>query len=240
MSLVWNYNDLLKIVLKYTISEFNEIREMLSFVIDGEDKVLGIFISNDEEKIYRASDLLFGSSIHGGFSSTIKWINNHLCDANKDITPRTMLWMLQLGAFYEKANTKYLSKKDVLISGYSLKYALKGNKDMRNDYISRKKLSELKEEYPEIYEYIETLSTKIVGKRCPIDSKKLVKTLSDIIDEKRTMLEENYYRILNPEEVIIKLKEIGVIAIYKETKNELQYTIPDLYLYGLGLTRKGA
>lgn len=240
ISLVWTYNDLLKIILKYLISEFQEINEKLDFVIERKDKVLGIFITNEEEKIYKAIELLFGNSIHGGFSSTIKWIRNHLCDGNKDITPRTILWMLQLGAYYESSISKYLSKRDVLINGYCIKYALKGNKEIKGDSISRKKLMELREEYPELYQYIEGLESKIDGNRFPVEGKKLIEAFSKIMKEKKDMLEENFHRIIPSEELIIKLKEIGVINIYKEHKGEVLYTIPDLYLYGLGLTRKGS
>lgn len=240
ISLVWNYNDLLKIILKYLISEFNEIYEKLDFVIEREDKILGVFITNDEEKIYKAIELLFGNSIHGGFSSTIKWIRNHLCDGNKDITPRTILWMLQLGAYYENSINKYLMKKEVLINGYCIKYALKGNKEIKGDSISRKKLMELREEYPEFYQYIEGLESKIEAGRFPLERKKLIEAFDEIMNEKKELLEENFHRIIAPEELIIKLKEVGVLNIYKEHKGEVLYTIPDLYLYGLGLTRKGS
>lgn len=241
VNLMWDYNQLLKLVLKYLLSEFNEIREELSYVIEKEDEVLGVFITDRQEKIFEAIESIFGVSIHGGFASTITWIKNHLSDSNGNITPRTMLWVLSIGAMFEKANAKYINEKDVLIHGYSLKYALKGNSDLlAEDSISSKKVKELREEYGELYEYIEPLHLKLEGKRVPIEGYELLKAFDSISIEKEQALRERYQRILHPQDVVKRLEAIGVISEYKRNRDRIQYTIPDLYLYGLGLIRKGS
>ncbi len=243
ISLVWDYEDLLRIVIKYLISTFEEISQELSYVIDNKDKDLGIFITKDSKKIYEAVEMLFGESIRGGFAKTFRWIRNHLCDANNSITPRTILWMLSIGAYYEKAMNKYLNQNDVLIHGVCLKSALKGQVGVESDTISNKKVKELREEYPEIFEYLKDLDKELFivtgSKTFPVKEKELLKVIDNITEKRKQEINKFYSTPISAFDVIKKLQEIGVLKVHKNNSMGMQYIIPDLYLYGLGLTRKG-
>jgi len=100
--------------------------------------------------------------------------------------------------------------------------------------VSKSRVRDLVEEYPQLNAVFEKLSTKT--DKFPITEKELSQAIQEIISESTESKAP-----MASDEVISKLMGIGVLYEYKFNKKTtgVRYHIPDLYLFGLGLSRKG-
>lgn len=96
------------------------------------------------------------------------------------------------------------------------------------EVVSRLRLQDLKEEFPEFEDIFKNL--KEYTPQFPVEEKELKKALTKIKHSEEGI-----------QELIDKLMVIGVIKSYKpKTKDaSLRYHIPDIYLIGMNLRRTG-
>jgi len=220
----WDYNQLLNVIWKRLYEQNNKFFENLEpnhtslFSEPGfhKEEILGIIPKLTEEQHRTLLDKIFGQTM-GGNNKTYpyNWIRSHTEDTNNQIHPRTLIKLFAKSAIQEK---DYQGKpQDRIIRSKNIEKAL-------IEEVSKHQVEELKEEYPELKEVFENLHKKVEDARLPIKETALKKVLKELNFENDT---------------IEKLKTIGILKEYKSrnSKDELSFTIPDLYLYGLGFKR---
>jgi MinD-like ATPase involved in chromosome partitioning or flagellar assembly len=156
----------------------------------------------------------------GNKAYTYNWIFYRLADTNDKIKPRSILKLFSMAAKNELAD---IPKND------GTNYSIIRPKSLENSIqqVSEDTLRDLSEEYSE-YENIFN-SLKNHYSQFPIDEENLKDALIKCgIDENNVIT------------VIYQLKEIGVLKEYQRRKSDpIRYHIPDIYLKGMGLSRKG-
>ncbi len=230
MILSWEYKDVLKVMFKYLISNFKECRVLLDGVLDTKyEEKLGYFITDNEAELEKAVNTIFGTRMSSGDKAgkVFLWIRKRLSDANNKITPRRIVNLLIIAA--EKEFKKVNPNSERLISAKSFEEALTD----RDRGVSKLAVEELFEENKEYKPYLSLLADKI-DRSVPIDENNLLSAFDQISNElssdekisSRTLLKE--------------LIEIGVLKEYQRgKKDQSRYSVPEIYLHGLNLTRKG-
>ncbi|MCD9617627.1 P-loop ATPase, Sll1717 family [Chryseobacterium gleum] len=221
----WEYDQLLNVVWKRIYEQnkdsilFNDFKAKFD-----EDDILGSIpnLTSLEEHTL-ILDQIFGKNMGGNNKAyPYNWIRIHIEDTNNKIHPRTLIKL-----FSESSNLESQEKdnpKDRLIRSKNIEKALEEN-------VSPAQVQELREEYPELENVFDNLYNTVPDGRSPMNEKDLENALEKLKE--------------NPNEIIVKLSDIGVLKEYKaysktKTNNEdKRYHIPDLYLYGLKFKRKG-
>ncbi|MFM9952107.1 MAG: P-loop ATPase, Sll1717 family [Saprospiraceae bacterium] len=145
------------------------------------------------------------------------WILYHVSDTKRKIQPRSLL-----NLFSETAN-KQLEKGtqpgETLFQPRFMEFA--------NEEVSKRRVQDIREEYPLLEPVFDNLKNYL--EQFPVEESQLDEALGKLQ--------------INLEVVEIKrvLEEIGVLYEYKFHRkgSEKRYHIPDLYLIGMGLKRKG-
>lgn len=219
--LTWDYNQLLNIIWKRLYEQKENISLFNGFKFE-HNVILGSIPNvNNEQDQEVILDRIFGKNMGGNNKAyPYNWIKLHIEDTNNQIHPRTLIKLFSESAKLQKEDIE--QPKDRIIKSKNIEKALR-------DKVSPHQVQELKEEYPELEKVLSDLASK-VGGRSPIIENDLESALIEIGVE--------------PIETIKKLKDIGVLKDYKPIKDkqeneERRYHIPDLYLFGLNLTRKG-
>lgn len=149
---------------------------------------------------------------------TFEWIPNHLQDANGEIVPRSMLNLFSLAAKDELSNSR--AKENFLLSPLSIAEAIQRVSDYRID--------ELHEEYPWLKELIRPLE----GQQVPM-KRQSVEELLEAVDWQ--ILDSIPSERRNPSAIVDHLLKIGILRL----TSDYRIHVPDIYLYGFGLKRKG-
>jgi hypothetical protein len=148
---------------------------------------------------------------------TYEWIPNHLQDANGEIVPRSMLNLFSLAAQDELDNHR--AAESLLLSPVSFGAAI--------EQVSERRIKELEEEYP----WLSALRLPMQGQQVPITRPNLTKLLSEVdwvgVDRKPVSTD--------PRRLINDMLEIGILRLTTEQRIH----VPDIYLYGFDLKRKG-
>jgi len=145
---------------------------------------------------------------------SFEWIPNHLQDANGDIFPRSILNLFSLAAGDELENQR--AKPEKLLTPKSLAFAI--------EKVSERRIDELQEEYLWLTDLRPVLRDKLV----PVEQKMMLEWLESV--EWRTSPPVSGAKAQI--ELLLKL------GIFRRTKNERLH-VPDIYLFGFELKRKG-
>lgn len=219
----WDYDQLLNVVWKRIYEQDKKSILFKDFKFD-EDLVLGSIPNLTKENEHKSIlDQIFGKNMGGNNKAyPYNWIRIHIEDTNNKIHPRTLIKLFSESATLESQEKD--NSKDRLIRSKNIEKALE-------DKVSPSQVQELREEYPKLENVFDNLYKNVPEQRTPMNEKDLEKALDDLNE--------------SPNEIIVKLSEIGVIKEYKaysktKTNNEdKRFHIPDLYLYGLKFKRKG-
>jgi hypothetical protein len=145
---------------------------------------------------------------------SFEWIPNHLQDAKGDIFPRSMLNLFSLAATDEIENQR--AKPGKLLAPESLAYAI--------EKVSERRIGELKEAYP----WLDALRPVLKDKLVPVDYSVMAEWLESVEWNQKPPVSGAKSQI----ELLLQL------GIFRRT-GDGRLHVPDIYLFGFGLKRKG-
>jgi AAA domain len=222
----WDNAQLLNMVWKRVIEQNPNatiafFRQALSDIHIPHDETLGYVPSFNEEQHRTILDNLLGKRMGANNKAfPYNWVVQHMADTNQHIHPRSILNLFGLAAQKQKLDT---TETATPLKPFIMETVL--------GKVSENRVRDLIEEYPHLASIFSDL--KKHTSELPILDKGLNTALTKIIKEKSLNLK--------PNDIIDTLKTIGVLYIYnyRKTDTQIRYHIPDLYLWGLGLRRRG-
>lgn len=171
-----------------------------------------------------------GATIKKGY--THRWLLNHIRDGRGQALPRPLVRLLAVAADTQKNSPRNL-KWPRLVDHISLRRAL--------DRVSEEHVTHSKDEWP----WLLDLKSSVKGQQVPLVRKELEEILERTLFDKGKTLQKTLFeneklllKVLpanNAHEMIDYLVEVGVFR--ERTKERID--VPDLFLSGLGLKRKG-
>lgn len=169
---------------------------------------------------------LFGEYMgsHPKRGYTFTWIPKHLSDSQKQVVPRFVVALFAQAAQLALDN----NLPSPITPQKMIRKALKSN-------VSEIAIRDLRMEYQQ-----ELCSEN--GEFLPDTFKNEFTTFPQSRDNMLAFIQSHAITSNTTSETILKrLEEIGLLEIHEPTKKypEIRYQIPDIYLYGLGLSRRG-
>jgi len=158
-----------------------------------------------------------GSSYTRG--RTFEWIPNHLQDTNGEIVPRSILNLLALAAKDELENSR--AKPPYLLSPSSIRKVI--------EEVSDHRVTELSEEY----HWLEIIRPQFEGQEVPMPRQNFTRLLRKI--DWQSVPKRNLPKSQNPSAIVDDLLNIGVLRL----TNDRRIHVPDIYLYGFKMKRRG-
>jgi hypothetical protein len=223
--LEWEHKWLYRLLIKRLANSGTEMEEYLQTIpelmIENKTSLGWTITSNEklfEELIEKMIGKYMGADARKGI--TYRWIPNHLQDAGNQIAPRSFLKLFALAAKYRSESTSIFEESTALLQPSDLQGALM---DTSGD-----RIRELQEEYP----WLESLKTSLNGLDAPIPKDKF---LDAVNSTKWSEKPEKQQPSNNPEEILQYLLQLGVV----ESRNDGRINMPEIYLYGFGVKRKG-
>jgi hypothetical protein len=150
----------------------------------------------------------------GNKAYTYNWVRTRIADGQKNCFPRSLILLLEEAVKIEKGFS----------TEYSLEITLRP-KALINAFpsVSQQRVAEVRNEYPELEKLLERLQ----GERSPINED----TLSEIWN-------------LSGSELSLRIQDMVDAGIFTERSRPKDppprvYAVTELYLYGLGMVRKG-
>jgi hypothetical protein len=219
--LEWEHSWLYQLLVKRLANSGNEMREYLQ-IIPGliEHKTsLGWTADLRDEKLFEQliENMIgkyMGSNATKGI--TYRWIPNHLQDAGGRIAPRSFLKLFALAASLRISESEQNLPETKLLQPSDLQGALMETSDDR--------IMELKEEYP----WLEDLKTSLKNLNAPMPKETFLEAVQSTIWSKTPPAN-------NPEEILNYLLQIGLV----ESRSDGRINMPEIYLYGFQVKRKG-
>ncbi len=171
-----------------------------------------------EDELRPAVWAVMGKFMGGGSKKgrTFEWIPNHLQDANGEIVPRSIINLFALSAEDEIANRR---ASGTLLSSISFGAAI--------EQVSERRIKELEEEYP----WLAAVRPVLQGQQVPMVLDRLVELMEQVDWERVDRPPESQ----EPIKVINTMLDIGILRGTRDGRVH----VPDIYLYGFGLKRKG-
>ena len=166
-----------------------------------------------DEEIYDLWYLLVGERMRGAKTTyTYNWVWSRLADGTDNHSPRPLLQLFREANEWEQQEEQPYDKS--IIRPRALIESL--------DTVSERALQALvTEEFQELQPLVDQLAE--IG-RTPVDAEDL----------------HNLPTEVNLDEEIDLALEVGLLEIYEGTEEDIRrYKVPDLYRYGVGMTRKG-
>jgi len=154
---------------------------------------------------------------------TDKWILTHIRDGHKQAFPRPLIRLVEDAANYQLHSNQDL-KYPLLIGSISLRNALE---TVSTEYVRQSK----EDEFPWLY----GLEKRLKGETIPFNRSSLEKKLRDHWNEPWGENLEIESPMDSPRELIEHLIELGIFRL----RTDERIDVPDLYLFGLGLKRRG-
>ncbi len=214
LELKWEEADLWRLVLRQVLKN----SDSLSQTINQESGVKVERLENIELKQLRKSlFLLWGEKMGRGKAAyTYNWVRKRTADSQDNRFPRSLILLLDEAVKREKNFlTEYTDSR--ILRPRSLSDVL--------PEVSKQRVNEVRNEYPEL----EKLLDKLQDERSPIDENRLTEIWK-----------------IEGKELTTRLKEMidaGIFKEYLRRKDPSQtarvYSVAELYLYGLGMIRKG-
>ena len=211
IQLRWDEADLWRLVLRQSLTSSETLRnsfEQLGVTVDRLNTI-------ELEQLRTSLYLLWGERMGRTKKAyTYNWVRTRIADGQKNCFPRSLVLLLQEAVKAEKNFlTEYSS--EIVLRPKALIEAL--------PYVSEQRVDEVRNEYPELEEYL----TKLRGERSPIDETRL----AEIWVVKDTQLAE----------LIREMVEAGILTERSRPKDPPPrlYAVAELYLHGLNMVRKG-
>lgn len=227
-NLGWNYDYLLAMVWKRIVENSDELANIFKSILykDGyslpeyEDYIGFVPLPNNESNKIILKEIIGEKMGKGNKAYTYNWIFYRLADTNNKIIPRSILKLFSMAAKNEIADSSRIdTNKMPILRPKSLENS--------TQEVSTYTLRDLSEEYGE-YENI-FINMKNYCSSFPADESNFKEALI------KCGIEED-----NVKTIIDELKEIGFLKEYQRKKSDpIRYHIPDIYLKGMGISRKG-
>ncbi len=223
MELRWTPTQLYQLVFKLWANEGDDCRGFVGKLglCLTQDNLLGwTYTGSDptEDALRICVEKIVGPFMGGGPKKgrTFAWIPNHLQDAIGEIVPRSMINLFSLAAQDELEHSR---ASETLLSPLSFQVAL--------EETSRRRILELQEEYP----WLEAVRPVLTGRHVPIPRDDLAILLGEIewSGVERPPISRE------PNALIDSMLQIGILRLTLDKRIH----VPDIYLYGFGLKRKG-
>ncbi len=223
----WTYDYLLAMLWKRMMEADDELKELMKLALEKEgyslveSELVGIIPKPSEDINKIMLNVLIGEKMgKGNKAYTYNWIIYRLADTNNKIVPRSIVKLFSVAARHEldemgadnKEGTKIMKPKSL---------------ESSVEEVSEDRMTDMSEEYTE-YQQIFT-NLRNYCSIFPAD-------------------EETFYAALlrcgmereNLKTAIDHLIEIGILKEYQRKKSDpIRYHIPDIYLKGMKLKRKG-
>lgn len=220
----WDYDHLLAIVWKRMLESNNTLKMIIektlqknSYSLVYSEDVGLIPTPNPEINKLILREIIGDKMGKGNKAYTYNWISYRLSDTNDNIVPRSILKLFSVAAKNEISDGKQLVSK--LITPRALENSV--------NEVSEDRITDMGEEYPEYSRVFSDL--KNFCPTFPVEEEMLKEGL------KQCGLDEQELKTH-----IDKLKDIGILKEYQRKKSDpIRYHIPDIYLKGMGLIRKG-
>ena len=186
---------------------------------------LGFIPPNDDDWIKQCIHLLAGETMATGPSGHKKgyvytWVLNHVADAAGQLRPRNALLLFSEGAKLQGT----AEKSGPLMSPRRFLDALRG-------YVSEQAVADLRQEYAQEWsvntQWLPDLFS-VFERTWPVDEAKLSQYLQRTLSLSRQEVQDRIEHMI----------EAGLLE-HRPRGGKPQLQIPDIYLFGLGLTRKG-
>jgi hypothetical protein len=220
VKLEWKHPWLYQLLVKRLANSGIEMVEYLQGtpqLISNNQDGLGWTVSSSEnlfeELIERMIGKYMGTTPKKGF--TYRWIPNHLQDAGGRIAPRSFLKLFVLAAQQRIQQQIYTG---TLLQPSNLQGALMDTSEVR--------ILELGEEYP----WLESLKISLNGLEAPVQKDKFLEAVESTIWK-----DDRQPPASNSEEILKYLLQLGVV----ESRSDGRINMPEIYLYGFKVKRKG-
>ena len=222
----WDNVQLLNMVWKRVIQRNQEatqtfFRQALSDFNIPNDPILGYIPHFNEEQHRLILEQLLGKRMGASNKAvSYNWVVQHMADTHQHIHPRSILNLFGLAAQKQKSWT---AESETPLTPINMEKVL--------GTVSDSRVRDLTEEYPYLVDIFSDLKNHLG--EFPVYDSALTGALKKITTEKGLTLK--------PKDIIETLISIGVVYIYNFRKKypQKRYHIPDLYLWGLGLKRRG-
>lgn len=222
MRLEWKHSWLYQLLVKRLANSGTEMTEYLQnipgLIIENQTGLGWTATSNEklfEELIERMIGKYMGPNAKKGI--TYRWIPNHLQDAGGRIAPRSFLKLFALAA-ERRIQQPSLVEQNELLQPSDLQGALMDTSDDR--------IRELQEEYP----WLESLKMSLVNLRAPMPQGIFLEAVKST-----RWSPEKQPPVTNPEGILQYLLQLGIV----ESRSDGRINIPEIYLYGFQVKRKG-
>ena len=225
--LEWEASWLYRLLAKRLANSGPEMRDYLVLVpnlISDSDSPLGWLASTDESHLESMIEKMIGKfmgkSPKKGYA--YRWIPNHLQDAESRIAPRSFLKLFSLAADerLQHFESTALPESKLLIPS-DLQGALMKTSEDRIQELAQ-------EEYP----WLEVLKSSLKGLNLPIAKEKFVEALQNTEWSEKPGKQPPTSK---PAEVFEYLLQLGIV----ESRTDGRINVPEIYMYGFGLKRKG-
>lgn len=217
LQLSWDEADLWRLVLRQALRNSFSLSCLL-------EREFGVTVNRLETfelgQLRRSLYSLWGERMGRGRKAfTYNWVRTRIADSNENCFPRSLILLLEEAVKNEKRfSTEYSSaivlRPRALIDAFP--------------YVSEQRVDEVRNEYPELEEPLNRLRNE----RSPIDENKLTEIWRSNQDVDSS---------LRIKELIKEMIEAGILKERSRPQDPSPriYAIAELYLYGLGMVRKG-
>lgn len=212
LQLRWDEEDLWRMVLRQALSSSPTLADLLN-------RQLNIALTrldrSDLNQLRESLYPLWGERMGRGQKAyTYNWVRKRITDTQNDRFPRSLVLLLKEaidieGQFARGNVYETVLRPRALINALPL--------------VSAQRVDEIRNEYPEFNEEVNRLK----GERSPLS----IERLAEIWGKQGKELKN----------IILNMIEAGIIQQYKASaRNDTErYAVAELYLYGLGMKRKG-
>lgn len=222
----WTYDYLLAMLWKRMMEAGDELKLLMKTALEEagysltESSLVGIVPKPNEEINKIMLNTLVGERMGKDKTYTYNWILYRLADTNNKIVPRSIIKLFSTASRYELDEIEMGNKDGAkILKPRSLKNSI--------EEVSKDRVTDMSEEYAEYRPIFDNL--KNYCSIFPTDEETLHYALI-----KCGMNEENLKTVID------NLIDIGILKEYQRRKSDpIRYHIPDIYLKGMKLRRKG-
>jgi hypothetical protein len=228
VELVWKPAWLYRMWIKRLIHESEPLKRYVEQATEGKLRMpelpgLGLLPDNQSESFRKLIDAMVGPYMGSNprKGATYDWITNHLQDAQGLAVPRSFVNLMRGAA--ERA----LERPD---RTYDDPMRLLKPSDLHHALVraSNDRITELHEED----QWLDALKPALEGRHVPMEAQEMLELLSRI---RWPQGAERQPPTMEPAELVENLIRRGVL----ERRTDGRLNVPDIYLYGFGLKRKG-
>ena len=212
VELRWEEDDLWRLVLRQALDKSVTLADLMRRQFGVETAQLD---NIERTQLRRGLYPLWGERMgRGNKAYTYNWVRNRISDSKNNRFPRSLIQLLQRAVELEK-QTVERNPYETVLRPRTLIDALR--------FVSGQRVAEVRNEYPEFADFLDKLS----GQRSPIALDRLGQIWNQEGDKLNSL--------------VTGLIEAGVLQEYpRSSDTEVpRYSVAELYLYGLGMTRQG-